>query len=92
MKNSAAAWLGWASTVMASLEPLSVTTTYEVDFKCFLLFRSEYKKEPWPEEKLERTPGNPNKRPCPGRPGLDSSSLSGEFTDISRAAALLAEG
>ena len=92
MKNSAAAWLGLASTVMASVEPLSVTTTYEADCKFFLILSSGYKREPWPEEKLERTPGNPNKRPCPGRPGLDSSSLWGEFTDISRAAALLAEG
>ena len=77
---------------MASLEPLSVTTTYEVDFKCFLVFRSGYKTEPWPEVKLEKTPGNPNRRPSPGLLGLDSSSLWAEFTDISRAGALPVEG
>ena len=77
---------------MASLEPLSVTTTYEVDFKCFLLFRSEYKRKPWPEAKLEKTPGNQNRRPSPGLPGLACSSLWAEFTDISRAEALPVEG
>ena len=77
---------------MASLEPLSVTTTYEVDFKCFLLIRSEYKRKPWPEAKLEKTPGNQNRRPSPGLPGLAYSSLWAEFTDISRAEALPVEG
>ena len=92
MKNSAAAWLGWASTVMASAEPLSVTTTYEAHCKFFLILSSRYKREPWPEEKLERTPGNPNRRQSLGLPGLDSSSLSEGFTDISRAEALPVEG
>merc|ERR1712037_220501 len=54
--------------------------------------RSGYKKEPWLEAKLERTPVNQNRRPSPGLPGLDCSSLWAEFTDISRAEALPVEG
>ena len=92
MKNFRADWLGLASTVMASDEPLSVTTTYEADSKFFFRFSSRYKTEPWLEEKLERTPGNPNRRQSLGLPGLDSSSLSEGFTDISRAEALPVEG
>ena len=41
----------------------------------FLLEQQQrIKTSPWLEEKLEKTPGNPNKRPSPGLPGLGFSS------------------
>ena len=88
------AWLGPGCHDGRSAS-LSITTTYEMEFKIFPSYqdsRNKNKEQQWLEEKLARTPENLNRRQSLGLPGLDFSSLWAGSTDISRAGVLPAEG